>query len=304
MMKARKNFCFILTFMLLLVLVGGSSAYAAGAGTLGAPFLEIGGGVRAMGMGGAFCAVADDASAIYWNPAGLTNIPGRQIVAAYTQWFADIGHTFLGYAQSLDEDSALGAGLIYLGATDTERDEWGDEKGLFQIVGMAPIIGYARKLNSKMAIGGSVKYVSQTLADESAGGFAFDIGGLYRTAIENVTLGLSIRNVGAAIKSNSGEDPFPQNNKLGVAYRIAEDLTVALDINVPSVGQTYICMGGEYWIADTMALRLGYRTGPSEEGIGITLGAGFRGEWITLDYAFVPYGDLGNTHRISLGMEL
>ena len=256
-----------------------------------------------MGMGGAFCAVADDASTIYWNPAGLTNISGKEVTAAYTQWFADIGHTFLGYAQSLNKNNALGAGLIYLGATDTERDEWGVEKGSFQIVGMAPIIGYAHRLSSRISIGGSVKYVSQKLADVSAGGFAFDIGGLYRTRAGNVTLGMSIQNVGAEIKFIAEGDALPQNTKLGIAYRIIENFTLALDANLLSDGQTYVCIGGEYWVTNTMALRLGYRTGPADEGISITLGAGFKGERVLLNYAFVPYGDLGNSHRISLGMK-
>ncbi|GAG58644.1 unnamed protein product, partial [marine sediment metagenome] len=59
----------------------------------------------------------------------------------------------------------------------------------------------------------------------------------------------------------------------------------------------------EYWVTNIMALRVGYRTGPADEGSGLTVGAGFRAGRILLDYAFVPYGDLGNTHRISLGMK-
>jgi len=287
----------------LFIFTGSSNIYAAGKGTFGAPFLIIGGGVRAIGMGGAFCAVADDATTIYWNPGGLTNISDKEITAAYTRWFADITHAFLGYAQPLNEKNALGAGLLYLGATDAKRDEWGEEIGSFDIAEMAPTIGHAHKFGNRVSIGTSVKYISQKLEDESASGFAFDIGGLYKTPIENLTLGISIQNIGTEIKFIEEGDALPSNIKLGAAYKVIEDLTLALDTNLPSDGEIYVCIGGEYWVTNIMALRVGYRTGPADEGSGLTAGAGFRAGKILLDYAFVPYGDLGNTHRISLGMK-
>ncbi|GAG92564.1 unnamed protein product, partial [marine sediment metagenome] len=199
-MKFKKNLSFIFTLMILFIFTGSSSIYAAGKGTSGAPFLKIGGGVRAIGMGGAFGAVADDATTIYWNPGGLTNISDKEITVAYARWFADITHAFLVYAQPLNEKNALGAGLLYLGATDTKRDEWGEEIGSFGITGMAPIIGYAHRFDERISIGASVKYIYQKLEDETAGGFAFDIGGLYETPIENLTLGMSIQNIGMEIK--------------------------------------------------------------------------------------------------------
>jgi len=288
--------------MILFIFTGSSSTCAEGEGTSGSPFLLIGGGVRAMGMGGAFCAVADDATTIYWNPGGLTNISDKEVTAAYTRWFADITHAFLGYAQSLNEKNALGASLLYLGATDTKRDEWGEEMGSFGIAEIAPTIGYAHKFGRRISIGGSVKYISQKLEDEVAGGFAFDVGGLYKTPLKNLTLGASIQNIGAEIKFIEEGDALPRNIKLGVAYKGIKDLTLALDVNLPGDGEIYGCIGYEYWVANSTALRIGYRGGPGDEGIGVTTGAGFRAGRISLDYAFVSYGDLGNTHRISLGM--
>ena len=311
-MKSKKNLCFVFMFVILFIFTGSLSIYAAGKGTSGAAFLKIGRGVRAIGMGGAFCAVADDASTIYWNPAGLTNTSDKEIVAAYTRWFADITQVFLGYVHPLSEKNALGAGLLYLGATDTKRDEWGEDMGSFGITEMAPTIGYAHKFGNGISIGGSVKYIYQKLEDEVAGGFAFDIGGLYKTSIENLTLGVSIQNIGAEIKFIGEGDALPRNIKLGIAYKgsysesishSTQNFTLALDTNLPSDGEMYVCIGGEYWVANIIALRVGYRTGPADEGSGVTAGAGLRIERILLDYAFVPYGDLGNTHRISLGMK-
>ncbi len=274
---------------------------AAEPGTTGATFLKIGQGARPVAMGGAFSAVADDVNAVWWNPAGLTNLSRKEFTATHSQWFADITHQSLGYAQNWGARKAFGAGLIYLGTTDQERSEWGEDLGSFNIRDLAFSLLFARQMNERISLGAGLKYISQKLHEEKASGIAFDLGGLYRDS-ENLVYGLSLHNIGGEIKFIEEGDPLPLNLKLGAAYKIPrKDLTLAVDFNFPSYKEMRINVGTEYWFRKLLALRGGWKSGYD---LGeMSLGLGFRQDDFLLDYAYVPYGDLGNTQRFSLTLK-
>jgi len=101
--------------------------------------------------------------------------------------------------------------------------------------------------------------------------------------------------------SKLGADPLPLTFKLGVAARL-KHLTLALDIAKPQDNEIYYCLGAEWWLRNALALRAGYKTN-QDAGEGITAGIGLKVGKMSLDYAYVPYGELGNTHRISWKMK-
>ncbi|GAI40545.1 unnamed protein product, partial [marine sediment metagenome] len=101
--------------------------------------------------------------------------------------------------------------------------------------------------------------------------------------------------------SQLGSDPLPLTLRGGLALRL-DPFAVALDVVKPSDDDTYFCAGAEWWIAGLAALRAGYKSN-QDIGSGLTVGLGFNLATVELDYAYVDYGDLGNTHRISLGFK-
>lgn len=132
---------------------------------------------------------------------------------------------------------------------------------------------------------------------------------LYDTPIPKLSAGLVIQNIGTKIKFMSEGDPLPLNIKLGGVYKLLKDdtLTLALDVNKPIDNEINLHIGGEYWATDMIVLRLGYKTttvGNLGALSGLSMGLGFKWLRYGIDYAWVPYGDLGNTHRFSLSAKL
>jgi long-subunit fatty acid transport protein len=277
------------------------------AGTASAQFLKLGAGARASGMGEAFAGVADDATAIYWNPAGLSNLDSGSLSVMHATWFGGINYEWAAYAQPVGNIGVLGVGVQYLsyGAL-TKLDETGLEGGTFSPADMAASLSYAGNVGG-FGVGINLKYISMKI-EATATAYAADIG-IQRKVGTSLTLGLAAQNMGSSLKFISEEDPMPLNIKFGGAYAIADNWIAALDANSPNDDDITLGAGTEYvWaLADKMGVagRLGYTTVARDTGglNGLTVGLGFTYEGYTVDYAYVPYGDLGDTQRISLSVK-
>lgn len=192
-------------------------------GTSAASFLKIGVGARATGMGEAFCAVADDPTAMYWNPAGLSLIEGKQLTYIHNFWFEDITTGFLGYAHPF-KDFSLGVGIDYLTMGEVEETTELQPRGTgkkFRVEDdTAGIISYARRMGGNLSLGMNVKYVQQNVANESAAGYAADLGLLCK--LSPLRLGLAVQNIGTSMKFVEKEFPLPFNIKAGMALSVQE----------------------------------------------------------------------------------
>lgn len=286
-------------------------------GTTGAQFLKIGVGARAVGMGEAFCGVADDINALYWNPAGLSDIGDRQATAMYISWFQSMNYAYLAYGQPIRHWGVFAGGITYLSSGDipkTTVDSGGDyvdEGTNFSAYDLAFTIGYGRKIKEDISLGGAIKIISEKIESENASAFALDIGGIYKglkLRDRVLPLALVIQNLGTEVKFGSEGDSLPINIKAGASYglefsRVNSSLTLALDLNYPLDNAFNANFGSELWYKGTVAVRLGYKTATVKDInalSGLSIGGGFRYQKYGIDYAWVPYGDLGNTHRISL----
>lgn len=281
-----------------------TSAWAKGPGTRGGIVLNYPVGAQAIGMGKAFVAAVDDTTAIYWNPAGLVLLKAREFAGYYLDGLEDTHYTFIGYAQPI-RSGAIGCGISTLdgGEATIYYPDGGQNKVTAQSDYIF-VLSYANRIRENFSIGGNLKMIQSELAETSrATAFACDLGGLYRIPGKNLTCGLVIQNIGTQIKYEEKEDPLPLNIKMGTAYRF-NNLLLALDINKPIENDLRFNVGAEYWMAEIIALRAGYKLKQeaNESDTGITAGAGFKVNNYQFDYAYVPYGDLGNTHRVSFLM--
>jgi len=268
--------------------------YADGPGTTATSFLKIGVGARATAMGEAFTALADDGTAFYWNPAGLAQIEKIEVSTMYNMHFQAINQGYISLASPLLE-GVIGLGINYVDMGQIEgRDEYGNPTGNFGASDIHLFGGYANKLKN-ICWGLTAGWLQDKIKQDKKSSFLGSIGLLY-SLNKYLTLGVVAQNIGSRL----GSDPLPLTFKIGAASKL-KALTFALDIAKPQDNEIYYCLGAEWWLGNVLALRVGYKTN-QDIGQGLTAGLGYKFGRICLDYAYVPYGDLGNTHRISLGI--
>jgi len=293
------------------VVVAGGSLFAGGVGTTGAQFLKIGPSARALGMGGAFGAIADDVYGLYFNPSGIAAMEKTEVSATYLKYFAEITYTYLGFVNPNTQFGAIGLGITNLGITDIERRDADTVAAIdtFGATDMAITLAWAKKnavpgLLKDTSLGVSLKSITSKIDTKSAGAIALDLAATHKVS-KKLNTALVIQNVSGGIKFDKESDPLPLNVKLAGAYKFNEKALAAVDLDQGiSDGKMYASLGGEYWIVKQFAVRLGYKYGYSTATLGSTVGLGvgigFRMWEAGLDYAFVPFGDLGDTHRVSL----
>ena len=300
----KKIIFLVVTLHLTLYTLHGSCA---GPGTTGATFLKLGVGSRPVAMGEAFVAAADDINALYWNPSGLSMAEGKQVIFAHTEWFQAIRYEYLAYCQPAF-GGTIGAGITYLYITDIERrDIAGILLGSVPANDLAIAVAYAKTLSERLNLGATVKIINQQLDDKSALGIAADLGLQYKLNKEGLVMGLALQNMGYEAPFITEANILPMNLRIGIANKSADSkLTLAADLNYSILDSIWaIGAGIEYWVHPVLAIRAGYKYNNAINNTlgalsGLTCGVGFKIGIIDIDYAMVPYGDLGYTHRVSV----
>ena len=329
----------ILRFILLVFLVSGftiSTVYGQDkVGTAAAPFLGINIGGAASAMGGAYVSIARDASALYWNPGAISRMGRSELSFTHTSWFLDTNYDWGAVILNLDGVNAFGANLAVLdyGEENVTTVQQPEGNGLrWSAQDLYAALAYARNLTDRFSMGGSVKYIRQKIYNESASGFALDIGLLYITRFNGMRLGVSISNFGTEMRME-GKDllhPYDQDpNNLGnnptitseqktagwplpLFYRVGVSMDVvkvsqtalllAVDAVIPSDNSTVLNVGGEFNWNEIFFLRAGYKSLMREDTEeGLATGVGFKyfvpglGK-IGIDYAYNDYGLLEEIH--------
>lgn len=295
-----------LSILMVSVVTGITLAASPDAGTSAAQFLKLGAGARASGMGDAVAAIVDDATALYWNPAGLSGLTGGSLSVMHAQWLSDISYEWAAYACPVSRAGAVGAGVQYLSyGSLNKRDVTGLETGTLAPSDLSAAVSYAHAIG-RTSVGVSLKYIATTI-EHTALAYAADIG-VQRAFGARIQAGAAVQNIGSGMQFNGESDPLPLNIKLGGACAVTRSLIVAADVNqaiddeiTAGTGLEYVCAvaGGT-----AVAVRIGYSTAARDTGgfNGMAAGLGCTFQDVTIDYAFVPYGELGNTQRISLAV--
>ena len=306
------------------------------AGTASGTFLKIGLGARATGLGESFVAVANDPSAIYWNPAGLASIQRQEVAFSHIEWPADIRFEHLALvvpARRLGGSLAFQFGVLSTAIDETSELQPFGTGRTFVYSDMVAGAAYARRWTDKLLVGFGTKYVRENLGKDVGGpttsAVLFDIGSIYYLGLGSVRVATSLSNFSPELKPSGrflspGADGIagtaddevrsydgfdaPTVFRYGVAFEPLESstqrLTTSIEANQPADNAQSVKAGLEWEWLGRLALRSGYNFNADalkfSAGAGVTaeLG-GLRG---TLDYAFTDGGFLGPINRLTLGV--
>ncbi len=282
--------------LLAAVVLGVSGAFCA-TGDSGQPgaFLNWGAGARSLGMGKAFTGLADDATAVYWNPAGLTKLNSNELVLLHAVLFEDTTYEFFGFAYPTVKTGTFGLGISYLRSGGFEsRDISNQVLGTFEENDLAIFLSYGIVVFDRLSAGSSLKIVNQTLGVYSDTAFGLDVACMY-TPFDFVSLGFVFENlIPPKLRLINEPENYPYGFKLGSSFKIF-DSKLIIDVDADQIGSRDVKLHGgvEYSPYEFIALRAGI------DETEITGGLGFRYKGYGIDYALSSQS-LGLSHRISL----
>ncbi|MFA6316563.1 MAG: PorV/PorQ family protein [Elusimicrobiota bacterium] len=278
-------------------------------------FLQLGPGARAAGLGEAYSAAADDATALYWNPAAITRIPKRSVTVMHAEYVAESYFDYAAAVQNLGNWGSVGVGAQYFSAgAIPQTDAAGVSMGDFRPYGMAATFGYANTFHdidlmedfNGVSIGASAKLVRSAIVDHDST-VAFDVGLLTPEYFERLRAALTVTNLGRGLRFDQEYAPLPLTFRLGTAWKLLPGWMAACDVVFPRHNRIYPNVGTEYSWAANPGLTLSGRAGYNGVAVGdiqgfssLALGAGAAFHGVSVDYGFLPLGGLGQAHRVSL----
>jgi hypothetical protein len=292
----KKNIC--LFMILLMYLAGMNTSSQAQESDYGLPgeYLAYEIGARASAMGGAMTGLADDVSAIFYNPAGLAMQNPVQIGLQHIVLFENTMFDFAGLAVPLPNFGTMGLGAVLMTSTGFDvRDEnylpVNISNSLYQ---GALYLSYAANIMPRLALGANLKIIHEDIFGHKGTGIGMDAGGLYEI-IPEFQIGMYVNN---ALAPTVLGDTYSGGVTLGMAGKLFND-SLLLDADISkSFGNQNIkwCVGGQLAVYDDLAF---LRAGLDDE-TRVTLGVGGKYLNITIDYS-LSLEALGMTHKVSAG---
>ena len=294
--------------------------------TTAAPFLKMGVGGRAAAMGGSFVSLADDASALFWNPAGMLGVNSVTVAASHNDWLLDITHDYVGLILPGRKNDRIGFSISALTMGDKPVRTLANPEGtglVYNVMDLAISTAYARQITDRLSVGFTGKFIQLNAYNESASTMAIDVGSLLRTDFYGLRIGMALSNFGGdfqfsgrdlilkadiddEIDGNYSNDvdlrtepwPLPLMIRIGLSMDIMGDgyalvssqnsrLTLALDAEHPNDGPEHINLGVEYAVKETVYFRGGYRHNYDQEGF--TMGTGIQLDLKSLGNVRIDY---------------
>lgn len=312
-------------------------------GTTSLNFLKMDVSARANAMAGAFIGISDDASCLYYNPAGMINMENMEIIASHNLYAAETGYSYGGIVVPMKaQNAAFGIQASYFNSGDIDERTPLHPQGTgrtFAATDLMVGVSYAQMLTPKFFVGGTLKFLTESLADETVYTAAGDVGTYYDTGWKSLIFGMSIRNFGGNVKFIKEDNPLPMTFLFGINYAPLDDginkINFLMEAAHPSDNNEYVLLGLEYSFEKTFFIRAGRKLDEEENWImqvdrtdfandddeagtevdfkddginwtGTTLGLGFNLQkaGLKVDYAWENLGSLGVTHMVTFGYEL
>jgi hypothetical protein len=337
-MKCKLKYFIIFLLALLMVNIVNAEKITK-TGTMAAKFLSIGVGSRANALGDAFVAIANDATAMYWNPSGISQLKQTELVANYTQWIADMYFSYIGLVIPMERYGVIGLNTTYLGMGEMEvtTEEYPEGNGEYFSAGSYAIgFSYARRLTDRFSIGGNLKYINEFISNCDANTIAIDVGTLFITPFRDIRFGVCMSNFGGKMQI-TGDDLLVQkdideriegNNESVNAYLATDefdlplhlrvglsgdfsisnfmDATWAIDAAHPNDNSEYINYGIELAFLNKMLIfRVGMKSvfmdnRDEKLSVGGGLNIPINNIRIKIDYAYQSYEHLEQIHKYTM----
>ncbi len=335
----RKGLCILLAVA---AATGLGAKQVTKAGTTAVPLLKVDVGAQAVAMGSAYVSVVEDATAMYWNPAGLARISGNEAVFSHARWFADIRMSYAAVAMNLGNIGAIGVSGQFQTMDEMERTTILEPDGTGEMFGAGSFafgLSYARNLTDRFSIGLSGKFIHEKIYHSAAKGAALDFGALFDTQFHGMKIGMSVTNYGTKMRlggrdMQTQKDPDPTvtgNNEnipayfqtdafdLPLLFRVGvsadvlkgygrSNLILAVDALHPNDDVESVNVGCEYVFDRMVSIRAGYKSlfaEDSEEGLSVGAGLQYsvgRGVRLTIDYAYHEFGRLNDIQKFTVGI--
>jgi long-subunit fatty acid transport protein len=325
-----------LKIFLILLACGNVFAQNPNLGTSGAQFLQLPVGARAEAMSGAIIGLTDDASSVFWNPAGIVKVNNVQAHFSYMDWFDLFDFNAASIVYNAGDFGVLGASMVMLTTSEMEitTEEQPNGTGRYFDAGDVALgISYARYLTDRFSVGINVKYINQRIWNETASGVAFDIGTQYKLDFQNLTIAMCMTNFGADMKYDgpdlditilkddnysssrlipsrftTDEYPLPLSFQVGIGFDVFEydfvKIKGAIDVTHPNDNAERAHFGTEFSFYDRFFVRGGYKYNYDDQDF--TFGAGANvplgSSAVYFDYAFSLYDILPSVHRVSVNL--
>ncbi len=307
---------FAVSILFLLVFVPRLWADDPKVGTTGYSFLKIGIGARSQAMGSAFVGLSDDESALYFNPAGIMQLSGKNFILSYNNYLTDIQSGFVGLINPYSDKTTLGAWIDYMNyGSMVETDSTGKRLGTFGAGDLALGLTYAQSLSPFFHFGLTGKFIYGKIQDYSSDALAVDLGLLLRFKDQRSKLGLTVRNLGVQLKSytESHKESLPTVFELGLSHHLRGfPLIFSFDSAKPIDNDYHFDFGGEYLGFKPLFLRVGwtsfgenFKTESDKDNLaGFSGGFGLLWRNYRFDYAYSSFADLGSVHRLTISGQL
>lgn len=289
------------TWLALAALAAAAPRARAAGGSDSLEFLLMDGHARPAALGGAYAALASDASALRYNPGGLGFVAVDELALTHNQYVQSVRQQQAGLALR----SGWGAELNYLDFGRIQRTTLSNPNGTGDRAGLDDMAfsgGYGRRFGD-LAVGGAAKYFRETADRTVASGFAGDAGVMWRpSGIPGLSAGAAVLNAGPDVKYQSLKQKLPALARAGASYSFdaaGNGNTATFELSRTRADSIIPSFGFETVFAKAVAFRLGY-TRRANAGLGLTGGVGWLYDRFVVGYAFSPYGDLGVAHRVTL----
>jgi len=323
-----QNKKYLTAFIIVVLMLTTTMAFAQRPGLTGASFLKIGVGARHVALGSAVTTISGDPSMMFWNPAGIYS-EKTNISLNHNEWLLAMTHEALAATHNFEGIGTVGIGVIYLGEGDITAnrdiaptpgtaDRQADQAtgSTYSFYDLAVNLAVSRKFTDKLMLGASIKLIREKIDDLDATSIAGDFGVIYNTGWKSLTFGARLSNLGGDLKYYQFGAPIPLFFSIGASFAIADQqdnkLTAYLDATKPQDNEQLYFGGLEWKVLERLSVRGGYKfnfSGARDQfdventDEGASFGAGLIIPWsgadMGIDYTYTDFNILDATHRFS-----
>jgi hypothetical protein len=299
------RYCLLRAIFCLLAIFFSEKSFCSesGGGYAGA-FLRLGMGVRALSMGSAFTAVSNDVTATYWNPAGLGQISNYELFGMFSMMSMNRRQSSVALAIPMQRIGTFGLNWINLNIADIMgRDLNGEKTSIIKNSENCFTVSYGRSINRILYLGGSLKYLTSYLYENSANGYGYDLGALIRIN-SYLYFGATIQDIHSRLKWDTAskiEERIIPRTKYGLAFRPPENpFIISLDLEDNEKDRPEWHLGGEITLLKSIGIDIGYYDKTISGGVLLSLPVSEKNS-VEIQYSLNDNRiDLPVDHRLSV----